>query len=78
MNDPMTHIFPFCFTYLCFLTASCSSIFNELFVRPVYRFEAGTPAIGEAIGLGAAVEYLSNIGMDRIHAYEVGLSELTL
>jgi hypothetical protein len=35
------------------------------------RFEAGTPAIGEAIGFGAAIDYLSNIGMDQIHAYEV-------
>jgi cysteine desulfurase / selenocysteine lyase len=39
-----------------------------------HKFEAGTPAIGEAIALGAAIDYLSNIGMDKIHAYE---SELT-
>ena len=35
------------------------------------RFEAGTPAIGEAVGLGAAVDYLNSIGMDCIHEYEV-------
>jgi len=35
------------------------------------RFEAGTPAIGEAIGMGAAIDYLTCIGMDRIHEYEV-------
>jgi cysteine desulfurase / selenocysteine lyase len=35
-----------------------------------HKFEAGTPAIAEAIGLGAAVDYLTNIGMDKIHAYE--------
>lgn len=35
------------------------------------RFEAGTPAIGEAIGLGAAIDYLSAIGMQKIHDYEV-------
>lgn len=35
------------------------------------RFEAGTPAIGEAIGLGAAIDYLSGIGMQKIHDYEV-------
>lgn len=35
------------------------------------RFEAGTPAIGEAIGLGAAIDYLSEIGMQKIHDYEV-------
>ena len=29
------------------------------------RFEAGTPAIAEAVGLGAAVDYLEAIGMDR-------------
>ena len=38
------------------------------------KFEAGTPAIAEAIALGAAIDYLSEIGMDKIYAYE---SELT-
>ena len=38
------------------------------------RFEAGTPAIGEAIALGAAIDYLSNFGMQRIHEYEVSLN----
>ena len=37
------------------------------------RFEAGTPAIAEAIGLGAAVDYVTAIGMDNIHAWEQGL-----
>ncbi|MGK7930839.1 MAG: SufS family cysteine desulfurase [Microcystaceae cyanobacterium] len=35
-----------------------------------HKFEAGTPAIAEAIGLGAAIDYLNQIGMDTIHAYE--------
>jgi cysteine desulfurase/selenocysteine lyase len=35
-----------------------------------YKFEAGTPNIAGAIGLGAAVEFLSSVGMDRIAAYE--------
>ena len=35
-----------------------------------WKFEAGTPAIAEAIGFGAAVDYLSGIGMASIHAYE--------
>jgi cysteine desulfurase / selenocysteine lyase len=35
-----------------------------------HKFEAGTPAIAEAIGLGAAVDYLSAVGMDRIAAHE--------
>ncbi|MCP6759409.1 MAG: cysteine desulfurase [Fischerella sp. CENA71] len=39
-----------------------------------HKFEAGTPAIGEAIALGAAVDYLSKIGMDKIHAYEAELT----
>ena len=39
-----------------------------------HKFEAGTPAIAEAIALGAAVDYLTNIGMDAIHAYEQELT----
>ena len=35
-----------------------------------HKFEAGTPPIAEAIGLGAAVEYLSPVGMDAIAAHE--------
>ena len=34
------------------------------------KFEAGTPPIVQAIGLGAAIEYLHNVGMARIHDYE--------
>jgi cysteine desulfurase / selenocysteine lyase len=37
------------------------------------KFEAGTPAIAEAIGLGAAVNYLTAIGMDRVRAHEKDL-----
>lgn len=39
-----------------------------------HKFEAGTPAIGEAIALGAAVDYLTGLGMDKIHAYEEELT----
>ena len=39
-----------------------------------HKFEAGTPAIGEAIALGAAVDYLNQIGMENIHAYEEELT----
>lgn len=35
-----------------------------------WKFEAGTPAIAEAIGLGAAVEYLTELGMEWVHAQE--------
>ena len=40
-----------------------------------HKFEAGTPNIAGAIGLGAAVQYLGGIGMDRIHAREGDLLE---
>jgi len=35
-----------------------------------YKFEAGTPAIADVIGLGAAIDYLTGIGLDNIAAYE--------
>ncbi|MCG8363264.1 MAG: SufS family cysteine desulfurase [Pseudanabaenales cyanobacterium] len=39
-----------------------------------HKFEAGTPAIGEAIALGAAIDYLSRLGMDAIADYEHDLT----
>jgi cysteine desulfurase/selenocysteine lyase len=39
-----------------------------------HKFEAGTPAIGEAVGMGAALDYLQAIGLDRIHAWEQQLT----
>lgn len=39
------------------------------------KFEAGTPPIADVIGLGAAVDYLTGIGMDRIEAHEASLVE---
>lgn len=39
---------------------------HSTYALPPARFEAGTPAIGEAIGLGAAVDYLTDIGMDKV------------
>ena len=41
--------------------------------EPPYRFEAGTPAIVQAIGLGAAVDYVNSIGKARIRAHENAL-----
>lgn len=38
--------------------------------EPPYRFEAGTPAIVEVIGLGAAIDYVQSIGLDNIAAHE--------
>ncbi|MGH2879213.1 MAG: SufS family cysteine desulfurase [Solirubrobacteraceae bacterium] len=42
------------------------STWNEL----PFKFEAGTPPIAEAVGLGAAVDYLSALGMDRVREHE--------
>ncbi|KAL3520992.1 hypothetical protein ACH5RR_019141 [Cinchona calisaya] len=47
---------------------------HSTYAEPPSRFEAGTPAIAEAIGLGATIDYLSGIGMERIHDYEVELA----
>lgn len=43
-----------------------------------YKFEAGTPAIAEVIGLGFAVDYLNELGMDKIHTYEQIITEYAL
>jgi cysteine desulfurase/selenocysteine lyase len=40
-----------------------------------YRFEAGTPSIGGAVGLGAAIDYLAGVGAARIAAHEQDLLE---
>jgi cysteine desulfurase/selenocysteine lyase len=42
------------------------------------KFEAGTPAIIEAVGLGAAVDYLSALGMERVHEHEQALTRYAL
>ena len=42
-----------------------------------WKFEAGTPAIAETVGLGAAVEYLEGLGMDTVRAHERELFEAT-
>ena len=42
------------------------------------KFEAGTPPIAEVIGLGEAINYLMEIGMDKIHEYEIKLKEYLL
>ncbi|KAL6124821.1 hypothetical protein ACLB2K_077330 [Fragaria x ananassa] len=48
---------------------------HSTYAEPPSRFEAGTPGIGEAIGLGAAIDYLSGIGMQKIHKYEIELAK---
>jgi cysteine desulfurase/selenocysteine lyase len=47
---------------------------GSTYAAPPGRFEAGTPPIAEAIGLGAAIDYWTAIGMDAVHAH---LSEIT-
>ncbi len=42
------------------------------------KFEAGTPAIIEAVGLGAAVDYLSALGMERVHEHEQALTRYAM
>ena len=39
-----------------------------------HKFEAGTPPIAEIVGLGAAVDYLGSLGMDKVRAHEVALT----
>ena len=48
--------------------------FNEV----PYKFEAGTPPIAEVVGLGAAIDYLNNLGMDAVRAHEVELLEAAI
>ena len=43
-----------------------------------HKFEAGTPPIVEAIGLGVALDYLSAIGMDKVRAHEMAITEYAL
>ena len=42
------------------------------------RFEAGVPNMAQAVGLGAAVDYLNRVGLDAIHAHEVALTQKAL
>jgi cysteine desulfurase/selenocysteine lyase len=48
------------------------------YMAPPQRFEAGTPAIAPAIGLGVAVEFLDSIGLDRIKRHEQDLLSHTV
>jgi cysteine desulfurase/selenocysteine lyase len=43
-----------------------------------HKFEAGTPSVGDAVGLRAAVRYLQRVGLDAIHRHEIGLTEYAL
>ena len=51
---------------------------RSTYAAPPMRFEAGTPNIAEAVGLGAAVEYLERIGMEAILAHDQALARYAL
>jgi cysteine desulfurase/selenocysteine lyase len=51
---------------------------GSTFAAPPQRFEAGVPMTAQVIGLGAAVEYLQRLGMDRVEAHEKALTGYAL
>ncbi len=51
---------------------------GSTFAPPPYRFEAGTPPIAQAVGLGAAISYVSELGMDAIAAHEHDITAYAL
>ena len=51
---------------------------RSTFAPVPHKFEAGTPPIVEAVGLGAAVDYLSAVGMDSIHRHEQAITAYAL
>jgi cysteine desulfurase/selenocysteine lyase len=48
--------------------------FNDL----PWKFEAGTPAIAEVVGMGAAIDYLTGVGLDAVHAHEQALTRYAI
>ena len=51
---------------------------GSTYAAPPQRFEAGSPNVMQAVGLGAAVEYLEELGMDRVAAHDHVLTEALL
>jgi cysteine desulfurase/selenocysteine lyase len=47
---------------------------RSTYAAPPHKYEAGTPPITQAVGLGAAVDYLTDLGMDAIHEHELALT----
>jgi cysteine desulfurase/selenocysteine lyase len=43
-----------------------------------YKFEAGTPNIADVVGLGAAIDYLNNLGMDNVRRHEIELTQYAI
>lgn len=54
------------------------NLYDSTWKELPWKFEAGTPNIAGAIGLGAAIDYLSALGMDNIHQYEQDLVNYVL
>jgi cysteine desulfurase/selenocysteine lyase len=51
---------------------------RSTYAKAPHRFEAGTPPIVEAVGLGAAVDYLGHIGLDAVHRHEQAITAYAL
>jgi cysteine desulfurase/selenocysteine lyase len=51
---------------------------RSTYKAPPHKFEAGTPNIADAVGLAAALDFLSEIGLERIHGHESGLVRYAL
>ena len=51
---------------------------RSTYAAPPHKFEAGTPPIVEAVGLGAALDYLADLGMDAVHAHEQAITAYAL
>jgi cysteine desulfurase / selenocysteine lyase len=51
---------------------------GSTYAEPPYRFEAGTPPIAQAVGLGAAIDYLNSIGIDQIAIHEERITAYAL
>src|SRR5215207_7313044 len=51
---------------------------GSTYAPPPARFEAGTPPIAQAVGLGAALDYLAGIGMDKVAAHEQAITAYAL
>ena len=51
---------------------------SSTYAAPPQRFEAGVPMAAQAVGLHAAVDYLTALGMERVHAHETALTQALL
>ncbi|NCU16894.1 cysteine desulfurase [Pallidibacillus pasinlerensis] len=54
------------------------NLYDSTWKELPWKFEAGTPSIAQAIGLGAAIDFLEEIGMENIHQHEYNLVEYAL